>query len=76
MTVVVTSSWMRPCIFMVINHRGISFLPAYSSGSAQDVAAARHSLATSWGMNVLRLRACMTLTWQLHRVHFPPEVIR
>lgn len=52
--------------FMVINHSGISFLLANSSESVQNVAVVQHQLTSSWGINVLRLRACMTLTWQQH----------
>lgn len=73
--IVATSSRMCAYIFRVINHSGISFLLAYSSESVQNVAVVRHQLTTSWGINVLRQRACMTLTWQQRRVCSSPEVI-
>lgn len=49
---IVATTPMWAYIFMVINHSGISFLPAYSSESVQNVAVV---LTTSWGINVLRL---------------------
>lgn len=62
--IVAISSRMCAYIFMVINHSGISFLLAYSSESIQNVAVVQHQLPTSRGINLLKLRPCMTLAWQ------------
>lgn len=50
---VATSS--RLCVFVAINHSGISIFVARSSESVQNVAVMRHQLTTSWGINYLGL---------------------
>lgn len=42
--IVATSSRMCAYVFMVINHGGISFLPAYSSESVENVTVVQHQL--------------------------------